>query len=77
MAGAVHALVWRPAFQVALRGTGAAEHAALVRLAAGDSFGAALDAAFAADADFDIGAYLKRWLGEEGRPGIVVAVTPP
>ena len=76
MARPAHALVWRPAFQVELREASAAEDAALTRLAAGDNFGAALDAAFAADADFDIGVHLKRWLGEEGRPGIVVALTP-
>jgi len=74
MAQPAHALVWRPRFQVGVWETGAAEHAALTRLAAGDNFGAALDAAFEADEDFDLAAHLKRWLGEEGRTGIVVAV---
>lgn len=70
-----HALVWRPRFQVEVRESGAAEHAALGRLAAGASFGAALDAAFELDEDFDVTAHLKRWLGEGGRTGMVVALT--
>jgi uncharacterized protein (UPF0276 family) len=69
-----HALTWRPGFQVELWEISASEHAALGRLAAGDNFGAALDAAFAVDEDFDVAAHLKRWLGEAGRTGIVVAV---
>jgi len=71
------ALVWRPRFQVELRTLGAAEYAALERLAAGDSFGAALDAAFAVDEDFDVAAHLGRWLGGEGGAGIVIALAPP
>lgn len=69
-----HALVWRPRFQAEVWAIGAAEMAALGRLAAGGSFGAALDAAFDLDADFDVAAHLKRWLGEGGRTGIVVAL---
>jgi uncharacterized protein (UPF0276 family) len=69
-----HALVWRPGFQVELEECAAAEHAALAKLAAGETFGAALDAAFDLDPDFDLAAHLKRWLGEAGRVGIVVAL---
>ena len=69
-----HALVWRPHLQAEVWDSGAAEIAALGRLAAGGSFGAALDAAFDLDADFDVAAHLKRWLGEGGRTGIVVAL---
>jgi len=72
--GPGHALVWRPRFQVEVWDSCAAEMAALGRLAAGGSFGAALDAAFDLDADFDVAAHLKRWLGEGGRSGIVVAL---
>ena len=69
-----HALVWRSRFQVDVWESGAAEQAALARLGAGETFGAALDAAFEADGDFDLAAHLKRWLGEAGRPGIVLAL---
>lgn len=69
-----HALVWRPRLQVEVWASCAAEMAALDRLAAGGSFGAALDAAFDLDEDFDVAAHLKRWLGEGGQAGIVVAL---
>jgi hypothetical protein len=49
---------------------GAAEFAALACLARGDTFGAALDAAFDVDGDVDVAAHLRRWL--EG--GIVVGL---
>jgi uncharacterized protein (UPF0276 family) len=62
MARASHALVLRPRFRVEVMDSSAAEVAALARLAAGACFGAALDAAFEADADFDLGAHLRRWL---------------
>ena len=71
------ALVWRTPRGIVLRDIGAAEHAALARLMAGESFGAALDAAFALDGDFDVAAHLARWLGARGETGIIVAVTPP
>ena len=70
-----HALVWRPHFEVEVLEIGAAEHAALARLAAGENFGAALDAAFGIDGEFDVAAHLKRWLGEGGKAGIVLALT--
>jgi len=74
MAQAGHVLVWRPRFEVEVWASGPVEHAALARLAAGEHVGAALDAAFDLDEDFDLAAHLKRWLGEEGRTGIVLAV---
>jgi uncharacterized protein (UPF0276 family) len=63
-----HALVLRPRFDVTVETIGAADHAALACLARGDTFGAALDAAFDVDGDFDVAAHLRRWI--EG--GIVV-----
>lgn len=65
-----HALVLRPRFDVVVEVIGAAEHAALACLARGDTFGAALDAAFDVDGDFDVAAHLRRWL--DG--GMVVGV---
>ncbi len=65
-----HALVLRPRVDVVVETVDAAEHAALVCLARGETFGAALDAAFDVDGDFDVAARLRRWL--EG--GIVVGL---
>jgi hypothetical protein len=65
VAVATYARVWRPRWQVEVKEIAAAEHAALACLAAGASFGAALDAAFALDEDFDVGARLRAWV-EEG-----------
>lgn len=56
------ALVARPHWKVALVPHSAAAHAALGVLAAGQPFGAALDAAFALDALFDVAAHLQQWL---------------
>jgi uncharacterized protein (UPF0276 family) len=67
---ATYALVLRPRWQVEVRAVSAAEHAALSCLAAGGTFGAALDAAFDLDEAFDVGTHLGRWLGE----GIVTAI---
>jgi uncharacterized protein (UPF0276 family) len=64
MAQAGHARVLRPRWQVEVTSIDAAEHAALACLAAGGSFGAALDAAFALDEDFDVGARLAAWVRE-------------
>jgi hypothetical protein len=64
MEKASHALVWRPRWQVEVKEISEAEHAALAYLAAGETFGAALDAAFALDEDFDVGARLRAWVGE-------------
>ena len=57
-----HARVLRSHWQVEVKPIDAAEHAALACLAAGGSFGAALDAAFALDEAFDVGARLRDWL---------------
>jgi len=77
MAAGSQALAWRPQFEVRVDALGAAEHAALASLAAGETFGAALDAAFALDEDFDVAAHLGRWLGQGGADGIVVAIAGP
>jgi uncharacterized protein (UPF0276 family) len=72
-----HALVLRPRWQVSVRELGAAEYAALARLADGASFGAAFDAAFdfmedAGDAgDAPIAAWLDGWLKSGVVTGIV------
>jgi uncharacterized protein (UPF0276 family) len=63
-----YALVRRPHTDVVVDVIGAADYAALACLARGETFGAALDAAFDVDGDFDVAAHLRRWL--EG--GIVV-----
>jgi len=57
-----YALVLRPRLDVVVETIGAAEYAALACLARGDTFGAALDAAFDVDGDFDVAAHLRRWL---------------
>lgn len=62
MAQPSHAIVLRPQWQVRLLPLSPAAHAALAQLAAGATFGAALDAAFALDEDFDIGGQLGLWL---------------
>jgi uncharacterized protein (UPF0276 family) len=62
MAAASFALVARPHWTAELAPLGQAAHAALGVLAAGDNFGAALDAAFELDEAFDIAAHLQRWL---------------
>jgi len=72
-----HALVLRPRWEVRVRELGAAEHAALARLAKGESFGAAFDAAFdviedAGDPDeAPIAAWLDGWLKSGVVTGIV------
>lgn len=70
---ASHALVLRPRWQAIVRELGAAEHAALARLAHGEDFGAAFDAAFdlvgesGALDDVPIAAWLDGWI----RDGVV------
>jgi uncharacterized protein (UPF0276 family) len=66
-----HALILRVGWQVGVREIGAAEHAALARLAAGASFGAAFDAAFDVDEDAEIAAWLDSWLKSGVVTGIV------
>ena len=62
MAAPASALIARPHWKAQVEPLGAAAHAALSVLAAGDSFGAALDAAFEIDEDFDVAAQLRRWM---------------
>lgn len=62
MAVASHALVARPQWTPVLAPLSAAAHAALQALARGHHFGAALDAAFELDEDFDVAASLQQWL---------------
>jgi uncharacterized protein (UPF0276 family) len=64
MEEASYALVLRPRWQVEVKEISEAEHAALTCLADGETFGAALDAAFALDDDFDVGARLRAWVEE-------------
>lgn len=56
------AMVARPHWKAELAQLSHAAHAALGVLAAGESFGAALDAAFGIDEEFDVAAHLQRWL---------------
>ena len=70
--GADHLVVRRGADGVVLARIGAGAHAFLAALAANASFGAALDAAQQADADFDLGAVLRANIAA----GIVNAVAP-
>ena len=69
---ASHALLLRRRWTVEVMEIGAPEHAALACLRAGATFGAALDAAFALDEDFDVGGCLQRWLA----PGVIEALVP-
>ena len=62
MAAPGFALVARPHFRAEAVPLDRAAHAALAGLAAGDNFGAALDAAFDLDEDFDVAAHLQQWL---------------
>jgi hypothetical protein len=56
------ALVCRPAWQAQVRAISPSAHAALAALAQSDTFGAALDAAFAIDEDFDLAGNLRQWV---------------
>ncbi|RJG21400.1 MNIO family bufferin maturase [Massilia cavernae] len=56
------ALVTRARWKSELTPLAPAAHAALALLAQGQSFGEALDAAFALDEQFDVGAHLAQWL---------------
>jgi uncharacterized protein (UPF0276 family) len=62
MAAPGFALVARPHWRAEVVPLGQAAHAALAMLAAGQDFGAALDAAFELDEDFDVAANLQQWL---------------
>ena len=69
--GGARLLVWRPGFQVEMVPLGAGEHALLASLAAGETLGAACDAALAAEEGFDVAAALRR----RARDGVVVQFT--
>ncbi|MGZ8289333.1 MAG: MNIO family bufferin maturase [Telluria sp.] len=56
------ALVTRARWKSEVTALAPAAHAALTALAQGLAFGPALDAAFALDEDFDVGAHLSQWL---------------
>lgn len=62
MATASHAVVVRPAWRAGVQPLSAASHAALRVLQEGGDFGAALDAAFELDDNFDVAASLQHWL---------------
>jgi uncharacterized protein len=57
------ALVCRPHWKPQVEALTPAAHAALSSLAAGLSFGEALDAAFELDEGFDVAGHLQQWLG--------------
>lgn len=57
-----HGLVTRPHWKTQVLPLSAASHAALSVLAAGGEFGAALDAAFELDEDYDFAANLQQWI---------------
>ncbi|TFW16486.1 MNIO family bufferin maturase [Duganella callida] len=71
MAAASHGLVTRPGWQPQLMALNAAQHAALAVLASGGTFGAALDAAFGRDENFDVAASLQLWLAQGVLAGAV------
>lgn len=57
-----HGVVARPRWKSEVTHLSAAAHAALSVLSEGRPVGAALDAAFALEGDFDVGAHLAQWL---------------
>jgi uncharacterized protein (UPF0276 family) len=59
---ASHALIIRKGWQVEVQAIGAADYVAMMRLMAGETIGAALDAACEADDDFDVAGTVQRWL---------------
>jgi uncharacterized protein (UPF0276 family) len=71
--GPGYTLILRPRWQAAVREIGAAEYAALARLANGESFGAAFDAAFDLDEESPIAAWLDGWL----KNGVVTGIVGP
>ena len=62
MQQASYALVLRPQWKTQVLPLTAADHATLSALARGETFGAALDAAFEIDEAFDVGGRLQQWL---------------
>jgi uncharacterized protein (UPF0276 family) len=65
MAAAEYGVVARPGWRTRVAHCGAGGHAALAVLQAGGSFGAALDAAFAVEGEFDVAGQLRLWLDLE------------
>jgi uncharacterized protein (UPF0276 family) len=65
MAEAEYGVVARPGWCARVAHCGAGGHAALAVLQAGGSFGAALDAAFAVEGEFDVAGQLRLWLDLE------------
>ena len=72
MQQASHALVLRPQWKTRVLPLTAADYAALSVLGRGESFGAALDAAFEIDEAFDVGGRLQQWLAH----GLIVGINP-
>ncbi len=62
LAAPSHGLVTRPRWKTRVLPLSAASHAALSVLAAGGQLGAALDAAFERDDDYDFAAHLRQWM---------------
>jgi len=62
MEAASHAIVTRPQWKAGVLALSAASHAALTVLSQGGNAGAALDAAFELDEDFDVAGHLQQWI---------------
>ncbi|RZT04415.1 hypothetical protein SAMN05216319_3803 [Duganella sp. CF402] len=73
MAAASHGMVVRPHWQASVQPLSAAAHAALGMLSEGGNFGAALDAAFEEDDNFDVAASLQHWLAHAVLVGLRLA----
>lgn len=72
MQAASHALVCRPCWKAQLLPLDGAAHAALAQLLQGQTFGAALDAAFERDEGFDLAGQLRLWLAH----AVLIQVRP-
>jgi uncharacterized protein (UPF0276 family) len=70
MATAEYGVVARPGWRAQVAPCGAGGHAALAVLKAGGTFGAALDAAFDVEREFDVAGQLRLWLDLE----LIVAI---
>jgi hypothetical protein len=69
-----HALVWRRGLAPAVRPVEPAEAALIAALLAQQSLAAALDAAFAVDAQFDVSAWLQAQIQDPSRHGLMTGV---
>jgi hypothetical protein len=72
-AGPGHALVFRPELRVEVRALSLGEHAFLARASRGESLGAALDAALAAESAFMLDAAFTRWVTDRVVVGLKTA----